>query len=145
MKIAAVVFILCCPLSVLADSASYGGEFTRRTREMDRAYQNIMQELEASRNRYTKAVDSWVGADANELLSSWGAPTQQHTMPNGNVIYSWVKTESRSDSASVVSDGVGGFLVKGGGVTQYSCATQFFVNRLKRVYSWKLEGNNCRL
>lgn len=88
---------------------------------------------------YEKILQSWVGADADRLVASWGAPAQTYSMSNGKLL-------------TFVSDqGASGF-------TQYNpylnmsqtsvqsnyCKTTFEIDSLNTVKSWRWEGNTCR-
>ncbi len=84
----------------------------------------------ASEARYTKVVDSWVGADINQLIMSWGSPTSQYTMPNGNVVFIWVRSNTYADDGDMYT---------------YKCTTEFFTRPLSyEIFSWKWSGNACR-
>ena len=37
-----------------------------------------------------KALDNLMGRDINEVIGSFGAPTSTYTMPNGDVLYTYV-------------------------------------------------------
>jgi hypothetical protein len=43
----------------------------------------------ASTRGYERALDSWVGSDINQLIESWGPPTQTYPMPDGRNMYTW--------------------------------------------------------
>jgi hypothetical protein len=105
---------------------------------------SILTDRKASEERYSRVLDSWLNADINQLISQWGAPAKHYKMPNGNVIYTWVRSNTYTDTATVTPDGEGGFTIEGGGTTTYSCTTEFFTNPTGKIFDWKWRGNSCR-
>lgn len=41
----------------------------------------------ATTAKYEAILNTWVGADVNNLIGSWGAPSEEYSMPNGNKMY----------------------------------------------------------
>jgi hypothetical protein len=93
----------------------------------------------ATTENYKKAVSSWMGADVNRLITSWGPPTSSFEMPNGNKIYSWYSGQQGPTFIShnqILPDmAVGGTLW---------CKTDFTVDSNGKVINWQFQGNACR-
>lgn len=104
----------------------------------------VQAERKAAEARYSRTVESWVGSDINQLISNWGTPSRQYTMPNGTRIFTWQSSTTYTDPISVSPDGDGGFEIQGGDAITYRCTTEFFVNKSGVIFDWKWNGNACR-
>ena len=87
----------------------------------------------ATTGKYETVLQSWVGNDVNHLIASWGPPTSEYRMPNGNVMYTY-----RRDAGAVAVP-VGNMVYAG----RRWCETTFQVDALGVIRSWRWEGNNC--
>jgi hypothetical protein len=94
---------------------------------------------DAGEKRYEEVLESWIGADINNLIDSWGPPDQQYRMPNGNMLYTWI--DSSSVTMPFMNDGD---TIWGGGTLIFSCTTTFSVQPSGRIFSWRWKGNKCR-
>ncbi|QEL54263.1 hypothetical protein [Chromobacterium paludis] len=116
---------------------------------------------------YAQKVYRWQGRDVNELLAEWGPPSKSMKMPNGNMLYSYVKesteqqpltqntryepgtklTVTDKDGQSRVVETPGRWVsdgMTGGGSVHYQCNTNFVVDKkTQEVLSVSFDGNNC--
>ncbi|UTH73094.1 hypothetical protein [Chromobacterium sp. IIBBL 290-4] len=97
----------------------------------------------ATQQGYSQKVMRWQGRDVNEMLATWGAPSKQLTMPNGNILYTY-----RSAYNEQIPIQGGGFYypwgVSGGGSTHYSCTTNFVADpQSHTIISVSFDGNDC--
>lgn len=110
----------------------------------------------ATRANYEKILNSWVGAPAENLVRSWGAPISTFRMSSGNEIYIYDKRRSTVVTMPVqVQQNPGIFvgnmyypgqtMVTGGQVIpiHLSCRTEFEVNQTGTIVRWRHEGNAC--
>ncbi|MGD1075886.1 MAG: hypothetical protein ABR903_07385 [Thermodesulfovibrionales bacterium] len=96
-------------------------------------------------NHETK-LDTWLGTDVNDLIASWGPPSDEYTMPNGDKMYTWLIV----GNTMILSN-----------YTQYLhmtltdsstrwCKTTFTVHHFtyldnhNEITDWQREGNACR-
>ena len=94
----------------------------------------------ATTSGYEEILKSWLGHDVNELLMSWGTPSNEYTMPNGNKMYTWLWV-----GGSLVTVNYSKYLnmISANQVT-YWCKTTFTVNKRGEIIYWRWEGNSCR-
>src|SRR6266851_5288976 len=86
---------------------------------------------------YGDKLTTWIGADVNALLRSWGPPTQTFPMPNGNTMLVY-----DSGGPTVVYPPTRGPLgISPGFVTSSNCRTRMEVDGLGRIVHWAFEGN----
>ncbi|AUH53624.1 hypothetical protein CXB49_12515 [Chromobacterium sp. ATCC 53434] len=91
---------------------------------------------------YAQKVNGWQGRDANELLATWGTPTGQMTMPNGNLLYTY--RSAYSQDMPIQANGFYHPWINGGGSVYYSCTTNFVVDpKSHLVQSVSFDGNDC--
>lgn len=94
----------------------------------------------ATTENYEAKLKTWVGSDINNLITSWGPPSDEYKMPNGNIMYTWL----RVGNTMVISN-----------YNQYTntvltssvrhwCKTTFTVNSAGTIRNWRWEGNSCR-
>jgi hypothetical protein len=103
---------------------------------------DIRAEIKKREQKTSAALNSWIGADINDFIIKWGAPSGEYKMPNGNVIYAW--RDERSIPAPVDLSAVGDSLVgMGGGSILVSCTISIFTSPRGNIFNWKWEGNGC--
>lgn len=92
----------------------------------------------ATTGKYSAKMQTWMGHDVNELINSWGPPSDVYTMPNGNKMYTWLWT-----GGTLVTTNYYYYLnmAVSNGVT-YWCKTTFTVNG-NTVVAYRWEGNSC--
>lgn len=94
----------------------------------------------ATSAKYTEVVKSWEGHDINNLITSWGPPSDLYTMPNGNKMYTWLYV-----SSSLVTTRYNYWLDRlETRQVQYWCKTTFTANKSDRIIYWRWNGNACR-
>jgi hypothetical protein len=94
----------------------------------------------ATSSKYSEIVKSWEGNNINNLISSWGPPSDVYTMPNGNKMYTWLYT-----SNTLVTTNYNQWLNRlETRQVQYWCKTTFTADRNDIIINWVWEGNNCR-
>lgn len=92
----------------------------------------------ATKEQYMKEVNTWIGKQEMELISSWGPPNSVFDSPNGNKIYSWLK----GNGSQTIGAPIGGMLFMGSQVR--SCTTSFEIEKTSKlvVKVWA-EGAKC--
>lgn len=85
---------------------------------------------------YDAVCNSWMGNSIDDLVRSWGPPSQISSLNSGNKIYVWVKT----GGATTVQFGQG---LPANTYINY-CKTWFEVSQEGQVVQWRYEGNMCR-
>ena len=109
----------------------------------------------ATTAKYEAKLNSWVGADANSLVNSWGYPKSSFDAPNGNKVYVYQNAGSITmpttyqTTANVTSYGNTAYgnattNVYGGQTLNFWCKTFFEVDSTNRIVRWRWEGNRCK-
>jgi hypothetical protein len=111
----------------------------------------------ASTANYQKLMDSLKGTDVNEVLRSWGPPTQTVPMPNGNRLLVYDRGATYLTPVTVtpgqrVTTTTGDLRVSqatpttvtGGEVIQAYCRTNIEVAPSGQIVSAQFTGNSCR-
>ena len=94
----------------------------------------------ATTGKYEKILGSWIGNDVNNLITSWGPPSNEYIMPNGNKMLTWLwvgGTQVFANYNRYLN------MTTASSVT-YWCKTTFTVNSSGVVLTWRYEGNACR-
>lgn len=101
---------------------------------------NLISCSSASTENYTKIVKSWEGSDINDLIMSWGPPSDEYTMPNYNKMYTWLWVGEKVTTVNYLY-----YLnmITSNQVTYY-CKTIFTANENGKIISWQWEGNACK-
>ena len=95
--------------------------------------------LFATTEKYTAKVNTWNGNDINRLITSWGPPSDVYAMPNGNKMYTWLRT-----SGTVVTSNYNYFLNQTVSHSSESwCKTTFTVNTSDIIIDNTWSGNAC--
>lgn len=93
-------------------------------------------------SKYGEKLSSWVGRDVNDLITAWGPPSDESTMPNGNKMYTWLRVNNTNVTTSHYNeflDRTATRLAK----HWYWCKTTFQVDTSERVIDWDYDGNSC--
>lgn len=103
----------------------------------------------ATTANYRNAVNSWVGADAETLVRTWGYPAKTFEAPNGNTVYEYSSSESYRTSRFTSyhydpKTGYGYATTYGGDTLNLYCITYFEVNKEKKVARASFKGNSCK-
>jgi hypothetical protein len=94
----------------------------------------------ATTANYEAKIKTWLGHDVNELISSWGPPSDVFTMPNNNKMYTWLY-----NGGTVVTSNYNYYLnMTFTNSTTHWCKTTFTVDSSDRIIQWRYEGNSCR-
>lgn len=89
---------------------------------------------------FEEKLESWKGADVNQLIESWGPPTSTYDMPNGDKMYTWNRTGGTVASSNYFPQLS---LATARANTMY-CNTSFTVSSSNIVTNWRWEGNSCK-
>ncbi|OGR81768.1 MAG: hypothetical protein A2X32_09815 [Elusimicrobia bacterium GWC2_64_44] len=103
----------------------------------------------ATTANYKKVVGSWVGADAETLVSAWGYPSRTFEAPNGNTVYEYSNSETYQTSRHTIytydpQTRTGFATTHGGDTLTFHCRTFFEVNGGKKVVKASFKGNSCK-
>lgn len=94
----------------------------------------------ATTANYSEKIKTWVGHDVNELITSWGPPSDVYTMPNGNKMYTWLWNGS-----TLVTSNYNYYLnMTTSKAVTYWCKTTFTTDNSNKIIIWRWEGNACR-
>lgn len=94
----------------------------------------------ATNQKYSEILDSWDGENVNDLISSWGPPSNEYRKPDGDLMYTWL-----SVGGTQVTANYNHYLnmVTANSVT-YWCKSTFTVGQDQIIKTWRWEGNACR-
>jgi len=105
----------------------------------------------ATTANYEKILNSWVGANVNQLVSSWGYPENSFTAPNGNTVYAYNSSGSYTTPTNTTTtySGYGNSVyantsTTGGQTYNYTCQTFIEFNQKNIITTWSWKGNNCK-
>ena len=126
----------------------------------------------ASTENYEKILQSWIGADADRLVSAWGPPDSVYELSGGGKVLQWVNrrtvttgghttyqpvtTYNSGTTSAYGSYGGSAYGMYSGTSTTYvptttpvrmynmRCATRFTVSEYNIIQSWTWEGNSCK-
>lgn len=110
----------------------------------------------ATEENYQLALNSWRGANINQLVTLWGYPDQTSRAPDGNRLFIY-RLEERGRNpvyvtpamTNVVQNGQGltvmttPGMVSGGGTYDFHCTTWVEVNKHNIIVNTAFRGNNC--
>ena len=89
-------------------------------------------------SKYGETLQTWVGADINNLIRNGGPPTSTYNLPNGNMVYTW----DRSSQGSMAMPMAGGGVIARGFTV--SCVTNMTADTSGTIVGWQFRGNACR-
>ena len=89
---------------------------------------------------FEEKLESWKGADVNQLIESWGPPTSTYDMPNGDKIYTWNRTGGTVASSNYFPQ----LSLATARANTMFCNTSFTVDSSNIVTNWRWEGNSCK-
>ena len=126
----------------------------------------------ATTANYEAALNSWVGVNADQLVSKWGPPqntfplssggrvleySKQRSIQTGGYTYTTPVTTYNSGNVNVYGSGGGSaygnytsssttYIEKQTPIQTWNmnCATRFTVDASNIIRSWAWEGNDCR-
>lgn len=105
-------------------------------------------------NYYPKTVNSWQGANVNQLMKKWGHPNQKVTTLSGNTVYIYKSkgyqnpiTPTSPIGMHVNRQGGAVFTLTpstyGGGAKPLDCLAAFEFNAQGTIVDTKVQGNGC--
>jgi hypothetical protein len=94
----------------------------------------------ATSENYAKQMQTWVGADINRLISAWGPPSNEYTMPNGHIMYTWLWV----GGTKVVSNYNQYLNMTVSHSKTYWCKTTFTASPSGVIEKGQWEGNSCK-
>lgn len=92
----------------------------------------------ATTQNYESKLNSWMGADVNNLIASWGPPSNVYVMPNGNTMYTWLW-----QGGTLVTSNYYMNMTFTNSVS-YWCKTTFTTDNRNIIINWQWQGNSCR-
>ncbi len=109
----------------------------------------------ATTANYEAILNTWIGADINKLVESWGYASNSFVAPNGNKVYvyerggSFTMPTTYQTTARVYGYGNSAYgtattNVYGGQTVTLWCRTFFEVNSSDIIINWRWEGNGCK-
>lgn len=125
----------------------------------------------ATTANYEKILNSWVGANVDNLVMRWGPPTSSYPLSNGGQVLEYSRqrnvqiggyttmvpqTTYNSGSANVYGTGGSTYGTYSGTSTTYvqrttpvqniamQCVTRFTVNAQGAIFNWVWQGNDCK-
>jgi|WetSurMetagenome_2_1015567.scaffolds.fasta_scaffold1551186_1 hypothetical protein len=101
----------------------------------------------ATTAKYEKVLNSWTGADINQLVSKWGYPDNSFQAPNGNRVYVYSRSGSYTMPTNTNINYYGNYAyatTTGGQTINLRCTTYFEVDGTGKIIKWSYKGNNCK-
>jgi hypothetical protein len=94
----------------------------------------------ATTAKYEKKLQSWVGSSEEQLIMSWGVPSQTYQMPNGGkaLVFGF---QGQTTSYATYNQFMNGYQVWSNTPV---CVTTFFVDPAGLINNWRWQGNSCR-
>ena len=94
----------------------------------------------ASTSKFKAQMNSWMGADINQTIMSWGPPSNEYTMPNGLKQYTWMWV-----GGTFVNSNYNQFLnmVNTTANTAW-CQRTLIVDTRGKIQGWQANGTACR-
>ena len=94
----------------------------------------------ATTAKYEEILNSWLGGDVNQMIDSWGIPSDEYQKPNGETMYTWLWVGN-----TLVTSNYNKFLkMTLTQSTTFWCKTTFTTNKKGKIIDWRWEGNACR-
>ena len=84
----------------------------------------------ATAEKLESKLKSWVGKDADALITSWGYPDSTIKAPNGNVVYIYKKSEQYQNPGT-------------GYIFSIDCNITFELSDEQKIINWGYRGNGC--
>lgn len=106
---------------------------------------------------YKRLLNTWVGDTGDNLIKSWGPPTQKAQLSDNSQVFEYLfqgqgyvpqYTTPTQTQVTFVRDRAfatttGGQTFGGYPVNLY-CKTLFYIGTNDKITGWKYEGNSCR-
>jgi hypothetical protein len=125
----------------------------------------------ATTGNFEQILQSWIGVDVDQLVSTWGPPQSSYPLRGGGQVFEYAnqrvaqvggfvsttpQTTYENGNATLYSSGVSARGTYSGTSTTYvqrqtpvynvqlTCSTRFTISPQGIVSSWAWQGNNCR-
>jgi hypothetical protein len=103
----------------------------------------------ATTANYERRLQGWIDRPAEELVTQWGYPDDQITLPNNNVVYVY----RNQISYAVPGEPYPWYRYPGRPypiyeapyVLESSCTTFFEVDSAGKIIKWQWKGNGCAM
>lgn len=101
---------------------------------------------------YEEILDSWMGSSESSIVSSWGAPDNVYTAPDGTRIITYYSSRNivlpgTAPTYTTTVYGNTAYTTSSGGSPAtnigMSCETSFTIKK-GRIISWRYQGNDCK-
>jgi hypothetical protein len=103
-----------------------------------------------SRHAFEDQISAYRGRDINTVISAWGPPANVYSLPNGDKMYTFIRSTSRRTPTTTTANisGNAGQVrgtarTSGGDVVVHSCRVDFTTNLQQRIYAYRFEGDRC--
>jgi hypothetical protein len=99
----------------------------------------------ATTEGYKQNLTSWMGANINDVVNSWGYPTKTFKAPNGNTVYLYQSqgTPVYTTTAAPFSNALFGNYKQTTESVAW-CNTFFEVDDSSTIINWRFQGNACK-
>jgi hypothetical protein len=91
------------------------------------------------------------GQNINNIISKLGPPANVYAMPNGDKIYTFVRSQTYRTPTTTTAQAAGGYgyaqgstTTSGGNLVTSGCRIDFRVNAQQMVMDYRFEGDRCR-
>jgi len=106
----------------------------------------------ASHENFVKTYNGWVGQSIHHFTAQAGYPDSTYTLPNGNTVYVYERTEITSYPTVTPAFGFGSWghyggvgITYGADVDYETCKLFLEVDKKGVIVKWGSRGNDCRL
>ena len=93
----------------------------------------------ATTAKYEEKLQSWVGHPEVDLIASWGPPSSIYNLTNGSKILTY-SYSSGPQAISQYNSFTNSFYTSS---FNSWCTTNFTINSIGSISSWRWEGNAC--
>lgn len=95
---------------------------------------------------YNQLCDTWKGSSINDLIRSWGPPSQVLDMAGGGKLYTFTRqsfSQSPTYAKTNYNTSSAKTTITGGEVERSWCTTSFETDSRGTIVFWRWEGNSC--
>lgn len=98
-----------------------------------------------------KALNSWIGYSIDDVITSWGYPSEEKSIANKHLFY-WYTNSTIYVPPSTTSTSTPNFYnnstvttttISGGYTMNSSCDKILEVNKENKIIAWQYNGNSC--
>jgi hypothetical protein len=96
-------------------------------------------------SKYDAKLNSWIGADINKLIASWGYSDSSFVAPNGNKVYVYSQSSSYTKPMITnINPYTNSAITYGGRTVEHWCNTYIEVDSTGRIIKCTWKGNHCK-